>query len=76
MPRCPRCKRHFRTLEDEQDIHDCPYCGYFPRDEERDALDDLDRDGGALEDASPEDFERWADAYDDLNGAPESEEDR
>ena len=28
MARCPRCTRSFRTLEDEQDMHDCPHCGY------------------------------------------------
>ena len=30
MARCPRCTRSFRTLEDEQDMHDCPHCGYGP----------------------------------------------
>lgn len=30
MPRCPNCRRSFRTLEDESDMHDCPHCGYFP----------------------------------------------
>jgi len=28
MARCPRCTKHFRTLEDEDGMHDCPYCGY------------------------------------------------
>ena len=31
MARCPRCKRHFRTLEDEEGMHDCPHCGYGPQ---------------------------------------------
>ncbi len=26
MPRCPRCRQTFLTLEDEQGMHDCPYC--------------------------------------------------
>jgi hypothetical protein len=32
MPTCSRCGYHFRTLEDEQDIHSCPRCGLEPRD--------------------------------------------
>jgi hypothetical protein len=32
--RCPRCRRHFRTLEDEEGMHDCPHCGYGPEDDE------------------------------------------
>ena len=34
MARCLHCRRHFRTLDDEQDMHDCPHCGYGPRDPE------------------------------------------
>ena len=30
MPRCPACRRSFRTMEDEEGMHDCPHCGYFP----------------------------------------------
>ena len=30
MPRCPRCRTTFRTLEDEQDMHECPSCGLEP----------------------------------------------
>lgn len=30
MARCPRCRRSFRTLEDEDGQHDCPYCGSAP----------------------------------------------
>lgn len=30
MPRCPHCRHHFRTLDDEIDMHDCPHCGYGP----------------------------------------------
>jgi len=41
-----------------------------------DPLDEMDRDGAAMEDADDEAYERWADRYDDLNGAPEDEEDR
>lgn len=44
--------------------------------ENRDPLDELDRDGGALEDADDEAMDRWAERYDDLNGAPENDEDR
>ena len=33
MARCPRCSKHFRTLEDEEGMHDCPSCGYAPWDE-------------------------------------------
>lgn len=29
MPICPKCNRRFRVLDDEQDIHECPSCGYF-----------------------------------------------
>jgi hypothetical protein len=29
MPRCPKCLRSFRVLEDEDDgQHGCPRCGY------------------------------------------------
>jgi hypothetical protein len=31
---------------------------------------------GPMHDASDEDFEIWAERYDDLNGAPENDEDR
>ena len=34
MARCPRCTRSFRTLEDEQDMHDCPHCGYGLEDDQ------------------------------------------
>jgi hypothetical protein len=30
MARCPACKRHFRTLDDEEGMHECPRCGYAP----------------------------------------------
>lgn len=26
--RCPKCKRSFQVLEDEQFDHGCPHCGY------------------------------------------------
>jgi hypothetical protein len=45
-------------------------------DDPGDILDDGDRDGGQLEDANNEALRRWAERYDDLNGAPENEEDR
>lgn len=32
MPRCPRCRTTFRTLEDEEGMHDCPRCGETPHD--------------------------------------------
>ena len=29
MPRCPKCKRTFRVLEDERpEEHGCPSCGF------------------------------------------------
>lgn len=28
MARCGQCGRSFRTLDDEQDMHACPSCGY------------------------------------------------
>ncbi len=28
---CPSCRFVFRTLEDEFGEHECPRCGYFPR---------------------------------------------
>lgn len=29
MPTCPKCRRHFRVLEDEDDgQHGCPRCGF------------------------------------------------
>lgn len=32
MPTCPKCRRHFRVLEDEDDgQHGCPSCGYGDR---------------------------------------------
>ena len=41
-----------------------------------DPIDDGDRDGGELEDASVEAMERWASRYDELDGAPENDGDR
>lgn len=41
-----------------------------------DPIDEGDNDGGAMSDASEADMGRWAERYDDLNGAPESDEDR
>jgi DNA-directed RNA polymerase subunit M/transcription elongation factor TFIIS len=35
MARCPKCRKHFATLEDEADMHDCPRCGYSRDDDER-----------------------------------------
>lgn len=43
---------------------------------ENDPLDNGDSDGGALEDANETAMDTWARHYDDLNGAPESDEDR
>ena len=34
MARCPHCKRHFRTLEDEEGMHACPHCGHSPEDDQ------------------------------------------
>lgn len=28
MPQCPNCKKLFRTLEGEEQQHDCPKCGF------------------------------------------------
>jgi hypothetical protein len=28
MARCPKCKKRFPTLEDEEGMHECPRCGY------------------------------------------------
>ena len=44
------------------------------RDVIEDPLDTLDRDGGPLEDADEEAMDRWARAYDELDGAPESDD--
>ena len=30
---CPNCRHRIRVLEDEEDLHSCPYCG-GGRDEE------------------------------------------
>ena len=30
MPQCPNCKTNFRTLEGEEQDHDCPKCGFSP----------------------------------------------
>jgi len=43
---------------------------------DRDPLDEGDRDGGELEDANEEAMARWAERYDELNGAPENDGDR
>jgi hypothetical protein len=50
--------------------------GTLDYNEGRDPIDEGDRDGGALEDADVDALSRWAEAYDDLNGAPENDEDR
>lgn len=44
--------------------------------EDRDPIDEEDRDGGEFEDADQDAMDRWADTYDDLNGTPENEGDR
>lgn len=41
-----------------------------------DPLNDRDRDGGALEDADEDAMGTWAQRYDELNGAPENDDDR
>ncbi len=43
MPLCPKCGKYFRTLEDEQHDHPCPYCGYHPDLEPDEDDDDPDR---------------------------------
>lgn len=30
MARCPACKHAFRTMDDEEGMHDCPHCGHSP----------------------------------------------
>lgn len=30
MARCPSCHKSFRVMEDEENMHDCPRCGYGP----------------------------------------------
>lgn len=30
MPTCNKCRCHFRTLEDEEQDHPCPRCGWHP----------------------------------------------
>jgi hypothetical protein len=65
MATCPHCRRHFRTLEDEADIHDCPFCGYPPHGNESD-LDDFEDDDFDEEDIdldAEEDHIRDRDAY-------------
>ena len=39
MARCPKCRCLFLIMEDEQNMHECPRCGYDGGDEE-----DLDPD--------------------------------
>ena len=33
MPRCPKCRCHFRVPEDEDSGHTCPRCGYDANEE-------------------------------------------
>ena len=40
--RCPRCRRAFQVLEDEQGMHACPWCGYGPDDKRPDFDDEED----------------------------------
>ena len=42
MARCPHCKKHFRTLEDEEGMHDCPYCGYGDREDDHEKEPDFE----------------------------------
>jgi hypothetical protein len=44
--------------------------------EDYDVESETDRDGGALEDANEDAMEKWAEYYDDLDGAPENDDDR
>lgn len=42
MARCPNCRKHFREMEDEQGMHDCPFCGYGHHEDEPDDEPDPD----------------------------------
>jgi hypothetical protein len=60
---------------------DCPTCGESlcgcnESDHEHDRDDEPHHARGPMHEASDEAMDRWARAYDELNGAPESEEDR
>lgn len=51
MARCPSCRQSFRTLEDEEGMHPCPFCGYGdepdwiePEEDEEEEEDDDDSD--------------------------------
>lgn len=54
----------------------CPNCGGEVRDRPvaPETMPDIEPD--QMSEASEEDFEVWARQYDDLNGAPESDDDR
>lgn len=44
MARCPNCLHHFREPEDEQGMHDCPYCGYGRQNDDPEPDDEQDRE--------------------------------
>ena len=53
MPTCPKCHRHFRVLEDEDDgQHGCPRCGYGDHDDYDDVIPE---DSDTEDDYSDED---------------------
>lgn len=77
-PSCPACQAWL-----EQDAVDTRSTAQaleteFPEYRGRlvDPLDEGDRDGGQLEDADAGAMGRWAERYEELNGAPENEGDR
>jgi len=49
---CPNCRHRIRVLEDEEDLHSCPYCGWG-RDEEDNEEEQLG--GGVVRTRNPRD---------------------
>ena len=70
MARCPKCRRHFRTLEDEEGMHACPYCDYWPHEEQDEPESEEEEESRLVwteEDAISSRYPGYA--Y-DLNAAP------
>lgn len=52
--RCPECKHRFQVLDDEEGMHECPSCGYFPGRDDADDNETEDEDAIEQEIANTE----------------------
>lgn len=71
---CDWCGNDTDATPDTEGVVTCPTCATINRDEEEDTEPAHTR--GSMHDADDEAYDKWAHRYDELDGAPESDEDR